>query len=191
MTDQKDFLKRLLDALENAGIAYMLSGSLGSSFHGRPRATNDVDIVIAPSQTQLATFLKSLGKQYYVSADAARDAFEHNAMFNVIDVEGGWKADFVIRKNRPFSLAEFDRRHRASVMGIDVWLVSAEDVILSKLEWSKGNAGGNQFRDALGVVVAQRGHLDHDYLNKWAKNLQLTGLLEELLKEADKLADYE
>ncbi len=82
MTDQKDFLKRVLDALENAGIAYMLSGSLGSSFHGRPRATNDVDIVIAASQTQLATFLKSLGKQYYFSADAVRDAFEHNAMFN-------------------------------------------------------------------------------------------------------------
>ena len=189
MTDQKDFLKRLLDALENAGIAYMLSGSLGSSFHGRPRATNDVDIIIGPSQAQLDTFLKSLGKQYYVSADAVRDAFEHNAMFNVIDIEGSWKADFVIRKNRPFSLEEFDRRRRASVMGIDVWLVSPEDVILSKLEWSKGDVAGNQFRDALGVVVAQWGRLDHDYLNKWAENLQLTGLLEQLLKQAHKLVD--
>jgi len=189
MTDQKDFLKRLVDGLENAGIAYMLSGSVGSSFHGRPRATNDVDIVIAPAEAQLDSFTKSLGKDYYVSADAVKDAFRHNSMFNVIDVEGGWKADFLIRKKRPFSMEEFDRRRRANVMGLEVWLVSPEDMILSKLEWSKGNIGGNQFRDALGVAIVQWGHLDRDYLDKWAKELQLEGLVEQLVKQADELVD--
>jgi len=53
MTSQKDFLQKLVKGLDDSNIAYMLSGSMGSSLHGRPRATNDADIVIDPTQQQL------------------------------------------------------------------------------------------------------------------------------------------
>jgi hypothetical protein len=70
-------------------------------------------------------------------------------------------------------------------MGLDVWVVSAEDVILSKLEWAKKNSeSGQQYRDALGVAVVQYDRLDRDYLYKWAKELQVESSLEELLKQA-------
>lgn len=38
----QDFLSRLVPKLEEAGIAYMVAGSLGSAFHGEPRTTNDI-----------------------------------------------------------------------------------------------------------------------------------------------------
>lgn len=189
MTEQNDFLKRLIDALNDAGVPYMLSGSICSSFHGRPRATNDVDIVIAPNETQLERFAQSLGNDYYVSLDAVRDAFKRNSMFNVIDIESGWKADFVIRKKRPFSNEEFNRRRKVGIMGLDIWVVSPEDMILTKLEWSRGQMTGNQFQDALGVAVVQWDGLDKDYLHKWAKELQVDGLLKQLLDRAKKLTD--
>jgi hypothetical protein len=189
MTDQNDFLKRLIDTLNDAGVPYMLSGSMCSSFHGKPRATNDVDIVIAPTETQLERFAESLGNDYYVSLGAVRDAFKRNSMFNVIDIEGGWKADFIIRKKRPFSNEEFQRRTKVNIMGLDIWVVSPEDMILTKLEWSKAQVTGNQFQDALGVAVVQWDLLDKDYLLKWAKELQVDGLLKQLLEQAKKLID--
>jgi hypothetical protein len=67
MTSQEDFLRRLIKKLDGQNIPYMLSGSVSSSLHGQPRATNDADIVIAPAEEQLIAFLKSLGDDYYVN----------------------------------------------------------------------------------------------------------------------------
>ncbi len=75
MTSQEDFLGKLIKKLNEQNIPYMLSGSVSSSLHGQPRATNDADIIIAPAEEQLIAFVKSLGDDYYVSHDAACDAF--------------------------------------------------------------------------------------------------------------------
>ncbi len=87
MTDQEAFLRRLVQALDKAKIAYMLSGSLGSSFHGEPRATNDIDMVIAAEEKQLLRFVELLGDKYYVSRKAVLEACHHRSMFNIIDHE--------------------------------------------------------------------------------------------------------
>ena len=189
MTSQNDFLKKLIKVLNDCSIPYMLSGSFGSSFHGQPRATNDADIIIAPVEEQLMSFVKSLGDDYYVNPDAARDAFRNNSMFNVIDIQNSWKADFIMRKDRAFSREEFRRRRNVKLMGLDICVISPEDVILSKLEWAKNSESDQQFRDALGVAIVQWDHLDKDYLLKWAKELQVDSLLKQLLGQAEKLTD--
>ncbi len=106
MTTQKEFLERLVSLLEKAGIPYMVAGSMSSSLHGRPRATQDTDVVIDPTEDQLASFLALLEQGYYVSRDTAFDAFHRRTMFNVIDLAGGWKADLILRKDRSFSRQE-------------------------------------------------------------------------------------
>ncbi len=177
MTGPESSLQILIEKLNQHGIEYMLSGSYSSSLHGRPRATNDADIIIAPSEEQLIAFVKSLGDDYYVNPDAARDAFKNSSMFNVIDIRNSFKADFIIRKDRPFSREEFQRRRKSNIMDLDVWVVSPEDVILSKLEWARKSESSQQFQDALGVAVVQYDCLDRDYLYKWAKELQVESSL--------------
>ena len=187
MTSQEEFLEVLINNLNGQNIPYMLSGSTSSSLHGHPRATQDVDIVIAPTEEQLMNFINSLGEDFYVSLQAVRDAFAHNSMFNVIDSKYGWKADFIIRKQRPFSLEEFERRRLAKVKDVDVWVTSPEDTILCKLEWAKQSQSQQHFRDALGVAVVQWENLDKKYLQKWAKDLQIEDSLQELLNQAKEL----
>jgi predicted nucleotidyltransferase len=187
MTSQDDFLKKLIKVLDDCSIPYMISGSFGSSYHGQPRATKDIDIVIAPTEKQLLEFVESLGDDYYVSLEAVRDAFASNSMFNIIDSLSGWKADFILRKARTFSRQEFKRRGIAEIGGLDVWVTSPEDIILSKLEWFKDSQSEQQFGDALGVAVVQWDSLDVDYLRKWAKELQVRDSLEQLLKQAGRL----
>jgi hypothetical protein len=185
MTTQRDFLRKLISLLERAAIPYMVAGSLGSSFYGRPRATQDVDVVIAPSEDQLERLVALLDQEgYYVSQDAARDALRQRTMFNVIDIGAGWKADLIVRKDRAFSLQEFQRRLRIETMDHTLWVVSPEDAVLSKLEWAQGRQSEMQYADALAVAVAHRGRLDLEYLNKWAKELGIEDSVSRLLREA-------
>jgi len=189
MSSQNEFLKSLIERLEEAEIDYMVSGSLGSSFYGEPRATNDIDMVIAPNQRQLEVFIKSLGENYYVSPEAAWNALSNKSMFNIIDTKGGWKADLIIRKQRPFSRKEFTRRHFAEIMEIKLFVVSAEDAILSKLEWCKETDSERQFRDAVGVATVQWPKLDKDYLHQWSQELGVADLLAMLINEVENLPE--
>lgn len=187
MNSQQDFLKRIIEKLQTAEISYMISGSLGSSFHGKPRTTNDIDIVIEADEKKLMAFVKSLGDGYYVSEDAARKAFFNTSTFNIVDFSTGYKADLIVKKKRAFSREEFARRKPAEIIGEHLYIVSAEDSILSKLEWAKKGESERQFNDAVGVAEVQWGNLDLDYLKKWAKELDLVALLDRLLTEVQKL----
>jgi len=184
MINQNAFLQNIIQTLNKTGIPYMISGSFASSFHGYPRATNDADIVIAPTEKQLKDFIECLGENYYVSLDAALDALKKNFMFNVIDTQSGWKADFIIRKERAYSKTEFQRRQNTRIKQLDVCMVSPEDAILTKLEWTKQSGSEQQFRDATGIAVVQWEYLDKEYLYKWANELQITSSLEVLLHQA-------
>ena len=188
---QESFLKKLIERLRDHNIPYMISGSVSSSLHGQPRATRDVDIVINPTEKQLLEFCQSLDEDYYVSLSAVRDAFKNKSMFNIIDNQSGWKADFICLKDRVFSQQEFDRRSVANIKGMDVWIASPEDTILSKLDWAKDSHSEQQLRDALGVAYIQWDHLDINYMQKWAKELQVNESLQQLLEEARRLKETE
>jgi hypothetical protein len=189
MISQQEFLKRLTRLLDGIGIPYMMVGSVGSSLHGRPRATQDADVVIDPTMEQFASLLALLEQGHYVSREAANDALRRRTMFNILDLGGGWKADLIIRKDRPFSRQEFDRRRQIDAMGETLWVVSPEDAILSKLEWMKGRQSNIQYSDALGVAAEHWGSLDLEYLHKWARELDVEDSLNCLLREARERAE--
>ncbi|MFC1668283.1 hypothetical protein ACFL1T_02715 [Chlamydiota bacterium] len=188
MKSQKQFLTELIEFFKKTEIEYMISGSLGSSLHGEPRATNDVDLIIAPTLSQLNTFLSLISdNDYYVNNDTALEAFQNKLMFNIIDKKTGWKADIIIRKNRPFSIKEFERRMHGTIFGIETFVVSPEDAILSKLEWAKKSNSTIQYKDALGILTIKENSIDKMYLKEWAHKLSLTQLLEQLFKDASHL----
>ncbi len=187
MSSQKDFIERLVGILNKAGVLYMLAGSLGSSFHGQPRATNDIDIVIDPTLGQLEKFLDLLGTDFYVSRPTAVEALYKKLSFNIIDNKSGWKADMMIKRNRPFSSEEFNRRESGDFMGMKLDVLSAEDAILSKLEWYKQTQSNQQFRDILGIIEVQSNGLDMDYLKNWARQLNVSEELKLLINEAKKI----
>lgn len=184
MDSQRDFFRRIIDLLERTDIPYMVAGSMSSSFYGKPRSSQDVDIVINPDRNSLGKLLDLLGPEYYVSRPAATEALEHRGMFNIIDMRTGWKVDLVIRKTRPFSQEEFARRRPAEVMGVQTWILSPEDSILSKLEWTQGHESVMQLQDAIHVLLTQWNSLDMEYLRHWADELGISRQLETLIHQA-------
>jgi len=171
-----DVFRRVTSALEQAGIDYMLSGSFASAHYGAPRSTQDIDLVIEATPAQLGAFVESLPKdRYYVDLNTALEAHKRQSMFNVIDQATGWKIDLIIRRSRPFSLEEFRRRQRVDLHGVSLFLASAEDVVISKLEWAKLAPSLRQIEDVAAILRTRWDLLDRAYLEKWIGKLGLNG----------------
>lgn len=119
-------LAAIVSELRRFEIPHMLAGSVASTYHGDPRTTNDIDLVIDPTHEALAGFVHGLDpERFYVSTETA---------LNVVLLDPGWKADLILRKERPFSRAEFERRQPAEIAGVAVFVATAEDTIVAKLE---------------------------------------------------------
>ena len=185
MKSQHEFVTDILSLVTAAGIPYMITGSLASTYYGRPRTTQDIDLVIEADANRLSAFVAAVQKRgYYVDANDAAEALSRRSMFNIIDADSGYKLDLIVRKDREYSREEFGRRREITLLGTRAFMVSPEDSILSKLEWSREGASERQFLDALAVARTQGDSLDIGYLSRWAEELGLTTELERLLAEA-------
>ena len=112
-----------------------------------------------------------LAQGFYVDVARAQDAETRRGQFNVIDAATGWKADLIVQKARPFSVMEFSRRQPAHLLGMEVFVASPEDVVLSKLEWALRGGSERQLEDAAAVLGVQGDRLDAAYIEHWAERL--------------------
>lgn len=160
--------------LERAGVPYMITGSVASSYHGEPRATRDLDIVIDPDPGGIIRLVGELeAAGLYVDAEAALRALGNRTQFNAIDAATGWKVDFLVRKDRPFSREEFGRRTRADLLGTAAWLASPEDTIIAKLEWAMASGSDLQLGDVAAMLDVGGDSLDLAYIERWVAGLGL------------------
>jgi hypothetical protein len=179
-----ELLGRVTAALDANGIPYMLTGSLASSMYGIPRATNDIDIVISATREQVLAVVQLFQRVgLTVAQEAAVAALRNKTQFNVIDFPRGLKVDLIVRKDRDFSVTEFDRRETHEVEGMRLTIATPEDVLLAKLEWAKMGDSERQLVDAAGIVKVQGEALDMDYVERWVEDL---GLQQQWLAARDK-----
>ncbi|MCX7012487.1 MAG: hypothetical protein NTW86_07995 [Candidatus Sumerlaeota bacterium] len=182
---QQDLLNLVIEALDRAGISYMLTGSLASSLQGEPRLTHDIDLVVAIRQEDVAGFCQSFPPpRYYLDRDAVKEAIARESMFNLIDLDEGDKADFWVLTNQPFDLSRFSRRCVENVLNRNLCVSSPEDTILAKLRWAALSGGSEKhFQDALRVFEVQRERLDMKHLNDWAVRLGIEDLWKRIRRE--------
>jgi len=177
VTPEEEALASVVGILTALGIPYMLTGSVAASYHGRPRATHDADLVIDPTPDQLDGLLERLqARQFYVDADGAHEALRRRSQFNAIETRHACKIDLIIRQDRPFSETEFARRVAVDLTFGNVSIVTPEDAILSKLEWArKSGDSEKQLADAAGVLDINPS-VDRGYVERWARELGVSDL---------------
>ncbi len=73
----------------------------------------------------------------------------------------------------------------AMMADVTTYVASAEDTILSKLEWSEDSGSERQFRDVVAVIQIQRASLDLDSLDRWATELGIDDRLRAALDAAN------
>jgi hypothetical protein len=166
-----DFLRAIIFFFKNNNIDYMLSGSVALGAYTVPRATRDFDFIVRIKQEDADIFIKNFNEGYYCDKDAIKAAAKHAGMFNIIDHASGFKADFVILKNNDFRKIEFERRIEIELFEMRVFIVTAEDLLISKLIWIQDFQSSLQTEDIKNLVKA--GNLDLDYVSFWIKELNL------------------
>jgi hypothetical protein len=177
---------RVAEALDQLGVDYFVGGSVASSVHGRPRTTDDIDIVAALPGPKVDGLVQSLQADFFVDADMIRDAIQRRASFNIIHLATMLKVDVFVLGNEDFASEEMRRRAAVPLRGARVWFSSPEDIVLEKLDWFRKGEGisERQWRDVLGVLAVQGTRLDLPYLRLWATRRGLLDLLERALAEA-------
>ena len=170
----EEVLRAVLPHLDRLGIPYLITGGIAATVHGRPRFTQDIDFVIAPSRDQLDRLVEALDPDFVVSQDAAREAHARRGEFNAIHRTLVFKVDFWSSTGDAFDLSRLARAQRLEVIpGVTARVATPEDVIISKLLWLRQGATERNVEDIQGILRAHPGRLDFQYLDSMVRQLQL------------------
>jgi hypothetical protein len=175
-----DIVRDVSRKFEQAGIDYMLTGSMAMNYYAQPRMTRDIDVVVALAPEDVERIAALFEPEYYVSKESIRESLVHESIFNLIHHESVIKVDCIVRKSSEYRQAEFARRRRISIIDFTTYIVSKEDLITSKLAWAKTSHSELQLADVKNLLATG---FDADYLQRWTRELGVDNLLQECLHD--------
>jgi len=173
-----DVLRDVSRRLEGAGISFMLTGSVAMNYYAQPRMTRDIDLVISLNETQTKAFFRLFEGEYYFDRQSVAQAISQRNMFNLIHNDAVIKVDCVVLKTDAYRQEEFARRRQINLGDFETWIVSREDLVLSKLFWAKDSKSEMQLNDVRNLLSTD---FDMEYVRGRAKTLEVNELLEELV----------
>ncbi len=180
MISELDVLRLVSERLDAAQIPYMLTGSYALAFYTTPRMTRDLDLVISLGEDDVGAIVSVFESDFYIDVDAVRSAVLSQRQFNLMHFKSGIKVDLIIRKAAEYRQVEFARRRQVDFAGVKTWIVTREDLILSKLVWSKESGSELQQRD---VRALMEDSVDGEYVEQWSKRLGVDVLLRNVADE--------
>jgi hypothetical protein len=180
MQNELDIVRDVSGRLDAAGIGYMLTGSMAMNYYAQPRMTRDIDLVVALGPDDADRVIGLFSPDYYVSREAVDRSIAHQSLFNLVHQESVIKVDCIVRKQSEYRLTEFNRRQRIKIEDFETWIVTKEDLILSKLFWAKDSRSELQLGDVKNLVSTG---CDRAYIAKWTKELGLSDLWQEFSHE--------
>jgi hypothetical protein len=178
MLNELDVLRLVSHRLTVAKFQFMLTGSFALAYYATPRMTRDLDMVVALRSEDVGRLTRAFAVDFFLDPADVRAAIAAERMFNLMHLESGIKVDFIVRKQTEYRRLEFSRRVAVQLSGVETFIVSREDLILSKLVWSAESKSEMQRRD---IVSLLHPGLDHVYLRRWAESLGVLTALEQVL----------
>ncbi len=151
----------------------MLTGSMAMNYYAQPRMTRDIDVVVALTPARAALVESLFTPDYYVSRDAIESSIRNESLFNLIHQASVIKVNCIVRKSAAYRLAEFERRQRIDIEDFSTWIVSKEDLIISKLYWAKNSRSDLQLGDVRNLASTGA---DQNYIERWTRDLGLHSL---------------
>jgi hypothetical protein len=187
MLNEAEIIALVAKRFEELKIPYYIGGAVASIIHGEERFTKDADIIIRILPVHIKKFVQAFETDFVVSADAVQDALARRYAFNIIHVETAFKIDlYPITDEDEMEITAFARRQLVDIGAGEIWMATAEDVVLAKLRWFRkgGEVSEKQWRDVLGVLKVQGNNLDFAYLGQMAARFGLANLLARAREDA-------
>jgi hypothetical protein len=170
-----DIFREIITALDKARVPYMVVGSFASNLYGTGRATQDIDLVVSATPEQIRLLLSLLPTdKYYFDLNTALEASRRKDMFNILDMNSGWKIDIIFEKPSAYHQQAFERRTAAEIDRVPLFAATGEDTIISKLEWARLGESSRQIEDVAGILKVRGASIDRPYVDKWVEKLGLS-----------------
>jgi hypothetical protein len=186
--DMAGFIRLMIEALNAAGVEYLIGGAIAEWAWGEPRATQDLDLVVKIPIKSINRLSKELEKRdMLIPADIILDTILEDRAdipINAIHMHSGLKADlYPVREGDELRQSAFQRREQVDYgppIG-RVYIHSPEDLILYKLMYFGLSQQSKHSRDIAAILKSKKNELDLDYIEKWAARLGLSSLWNEML----------
>ena len=184
------FVREVLDALEEAGVQYLIGGAVAVWGWGEARTTRDFDVVVDLPLEQMARLSDSLrAREMLVPVEVMLDLYMSPAdlPINAIHMPTGYKLEiFLLRPDDPLRAIALQRRLLLDFgpsIG-EAYVHSPEDLILYKLQYYSLSSQPKHIRD-IGSIIAMVGDdsLEHDYLTQWIDRLELNEIWKEIQEQ--------
>ena len=184
----ENFVIQVIEALESAGIDYMIGGAVAAWAWGEPRGTLDLDLVVNIPLEAVNRLAQELEKRdMLVPADImVENILETRAdlPINAIHMYSGYKADlYPLREGDELRASAFERRQKIDLgdpFG-ELFLHSAEDLIIYKLWYYSLSQQTKHLRDITSIVLTLGKALDYDIIIYWTDKKGLTTIWGDLL----------
>lgn len=180
---------QVIGALDRMEVPYVVGGSIASSIYGRPRATQDVDVIADLRDDHIPGLIAALRDGFYLDEPAIRDAVRRRSTFNVIHLGTMFKVDVFVAKHDVATTRELARRRTyvpPEAPHEEISLASPEDIVVQKLYWYRlgDHVSERQWTDAIGVLSVRGRDLDREYMDDLAEQMGVHDLLVRALRES-------
>jgi hypothetical protein len=174
---EEDVAADVIRRLEELGVDYCITGSEALPRYGEPRQTADIDIVLAMPVREFGRIRDAFEADYVVNEPINAQG---RAMASVVAQSGLGKADLILDRDDAFGRSAMARREAWDHPRLGkVWVLSLEDLILAKLEWS-GGVSELQLRDCANLLRTNAIGVDWSYLERFARVLGVDEILARL-----------
>jgi len=187
----EDIVLAVIDALERTQVPYMVVGSLSSNLYGIPRSTKDADVVAQLDPNSIQALMKELGPQFRLDPQLSFETVTATTRYIIDTPERGFRIELFCLSQDPHDRMRFARRRRIVISGRPASAPSPEDVIITKLQWSKLGKRTKDVDDARNVIAVQRDALDWDYIHGWCDQHGTRALLDEIRRSIPPLEGHQ
>ena len=176
MQNQIDIVRDVSTRFDAAQIGYMLTGSMAMNSYDLPCVPHNLDFVIALRAEDAEVVVRLFCSDYDISREAVDSAIAQQSFFNLNHPRNRIRINGIICQQSKYRLMEFSRRHRIKFENFNTWIVSKEDLLISKLHWSRKSRSPRHLRDVKNLAATG---CDKSYIERWTRALGVFNLWEQ------------
>ena len=176
MQNQIDIVRDISERLDAVDIGYMLTGSMALNCYALPCMPHNLDFVVAPRPADAEIMVRLFSPDYDISREAVDSAITQQSFFNLFHRKSRVKVNCIICRQINYRLMEFSRRQRVKFENFKTWIVSKEDLIISKLHWARKSRSPRHLRDVKNLAATG---CDAIYIERLTRALGVFKLWEE------------
>ncbi len=178
-----EFVVRVLDALDSLEIPYVTVGSFAVNAYVEPRSTRDADFVLQMDNLSIGKLVTRIGPDFILDPQMSFESVTLTTRYIIKHQSAIFTVEFFGLTDDSHDQMRFSRRVLGAVGQRKAYVLTPEDIVVTKLRWSVKAKRQKDIQDAKLVLATMHHSLDLDYIRKWCSEHGTIDVFEKSLEE--------